>query len=119
VPVTLTFAAAFKLGGEDVLPQQFRDLVAKCEGNPADFAPPGVAADWLDENGEPDLAAAFRWIHKRGMGPERRGGGSHWTLSHLPGWVRGEGDYTWIDSYLAAVFKMAAEMKAVRESMEK
>lgn len=29
----------------------------------------GVLADWLDENGEPDLAFAYRWAARRGHFP--------------------------------------------------
>ncbi len=37
-------------------------LILACDNAPpGDFAPFGVAADYLDENGEADLAAAFRW----------------------------------------------------------
>lgn len=118
MPITLTFAEAFAVGGDKLLPAEFLALVAGCEGNPEDYGPPGVAADWLDENGEPDLAAAFRWIHKRQMGPRKKDHG-YWSAYHLPAWVRGEKHSYWHDSYLGHVIGMAAEMKAVRESMEK
>jgi hypothetical protein len=118
MPIILTFAEAHQRCGPDVLPQEFRDLVATCEEEPEDWARPGVAADWLDEHGEPDLAACFRWMHKRQMGPKQKDS-RYWTASHLPGWVCGNDRYRSWDSYLAAVITMAAEMKAVRESMEK
>lgn len=49
----------------DLWPSEFSDLVAKCEENPADRTPFGVTADWCDENGELELAEAFRWMFKR------------------------------------------------------
>lgn len=46
-------------------PEEFRSLVARCEENLDDRLPFGVAADWLDERGEAELADAFRWLFKR------------------------------------------------------
>jgi len=41
---------------------------------PTDRAPFGIYADWLDENGEHDLAHAYRWMMARGHRPAVRNG---------------------------------------------
>ncbi len=46
-------------------PAEFRSLVEACEKDLADRLPFGVVADWCDEQKEPELGEAFRWLHKR------------------------------------------------------
>lgn len=46
-------------------PEEFAALVATCEADPDDRTAFGVAADWCDENDEPHLGEAFRWMFKR------------------------------------------------------
>lgn len=53
------------VGSQDVWPADFVALNAKCEADVADRVPFGVAADWCDEHDEPELADAFRWLHRR------------------------------------------------------
>ena len=48
-------------------PAEFHALIAKLEDNPEERAQWGVIADWLDENDEPELAAAFRWLSNRNI----------------------------------------------------
>lgn len=46
-------------------PEQFNALVIACEKNLEDRLAFGVVADWCDENDEPEMGDAFRWLHKR------------------------------------------------------
>jgi hypothetical protein len=46
-------------------PAEFESLVAKLEEKPNDRAHWGVIADWCQENDEPELADAFRWVSKQ------------------------------------------------------
>jgi uncharacterized protein (TIGR02996 family) len=39
---------------------------------PEDTAVKLIFADWLDENGRPDLAYAYRWMARRGFRPGQR-----------------------------------------------
>ena len=57
---------------------------------PHDSAPKLVYADWLDEHGEPVLAAAYRWAGERGLHPFQR----HARKSP-EGWGWDEGELVW------------------------
>lgn len=46
-------------------PEEFNALVIACERNVEDRLPFGVVADWCDENDEPEMGDAFRWLFKR------------------------------------------------------
>lgn len=69
-------------------PEEFAAHVTGCESNTVDRLPFGVLADWLDERGEGELAAAFRWLHKRPeVGVVKGIGGRDyccWSLQDLP-----------------------------------
>jgi len=68
-------------------PDDFRTQVEKCEAYHVDRLPFGVLADWLDERGEGELAAAFRWLHKRpevGVVPASNKTYGTWSLSDMP-----------------------------------
>jgi uncharacterized protein (TIGR02996 family) len=45
-----------------------KDILAR----PADPAVKLIFADWLDENGQPDLGYAYRWMARRGFRPGDR-----------------------------------------------
>lgn len=94
-------------GSFPVWPEEFAALVARCEADLVDRLPFGVLADWCDDKGEPELASAFRWLHKR---PEVRvipgqRDYSAWSLADMPklmGWsLGGEGGHGFIGLVVA------------------
>lgn len=46
-------------------PADFEGKIRHLEAEPDDRARWGVTADWLDENGEPELAAGFRYVFRK------------------------------------------------------
>lgn len=48
-----------------VWPPDFEGKIAKLDDEPNERAQWGIIADWCDENEEPQLARAFRWMSKR------------------------------------------------------
>ena len=62
--VSVSLYSLVRLGAatQAMWPDEFREFNKKLEQNVSDRTTWGVAADWLDENGAPELADAFRWI---------------------------------------------------------
>lgn len=78
-----------------VWPERFRELVAKLEDDLDERSQWGVIADWCDENEEPLLGVAFRWV--------MRHPGVLLTLRNPDSWDR---HYMWVGmpgSVLSAV----------------
>lgn len=100
-------------------PHEFRSLVEKCEADVADRLPFGVVADWCDERDEPELAEAFRWLHKRpdvGVVRSQAAGRFYYFLEHYPnpvGYVCGETDH----GLIGLVVKLAERLAEMREAM--
>ncbi len=68
MPVTVSLKDLCRFAGTKGLwPSDFAAMVAKIDDDPNDMNTWGVAADWLDEFREPELAHAFRWVHRRGV----------------------------------------------------
>lgn len=81
-------------GTEPVWPDEFAGKFVTLKDEPNDRSAWGVIADWCDENDEPELGRACRWLSKRAgltipgtnvsnsrpahMDPP------HWTISGLP-----------------------------------
>lgn len=68
-------------------PADFTDKVKQLETDPDDKGRYGVVADWLDENREPELAEAFRYVFKRPnvfVQQARHTKSASWDLSGLP-----------------------------------
>lgn len=66
MPVTVSLLKIVSVPGtRDLWPADFAALVKKLEAKPTDKAAFGVTADWLDENGEPELARAFRYFSRK------------------------------------------------------
>lgn len=78
-------------GTEPVWPDEFAGKFATLNDEPNDRSAWGVIADWCDENDEPELGRACRWLSKRAglvtiienarplnMRPP------HWRLESLP-----------------------------------
>jgi len=78
------------IGSQDAWPDDFRAMNEHCQADPTDRTPFGVAADWLDEHGEPELADAFRWLHRRPtvvvrwVEPNRNSGQGYYTMEKPP-----------------------------------
>lgn len=64
VPVSLVGLCEMT-GTRHLWPTEFNALVTACEKNVEDRLPFGVVADWCDENDEPEMGDAFRWLFKR------------------------------------------------------
>ncbi len=62
--VSVSLYSLVRLGAatQAMWPDEFKEFNKKLEQSVTDRTTWGVAADWLDENGEPELADAFRWI---------------------------------------------------------
>ena len=103
--------------GEPWLPAEFRALAAACEAEPADRTPFGALADWLDEHGEPEYAAAWRWLAAR---PEVAVTNQplvedlpNWRLSNLPSPLAAVTiEDGWVSHSLAAAVGVLAEQLA-------
>jgi hypothetical protein len=52
-------------GTREAWPDDFAGKVAVLDEAPGEKAAYGVIADWCDENGEPELGRAFRWVMRR------------------------------------------------------
>src|SRR5262249_8849049 len=110
-----------KLGGLGYLPENLALLLTSCEEGaqlvPPDVAPCAGAADECLELGEPDLAAAFKWMLRKGKAPTkdtRYSSRGYWLLDDFPSWLAGQAQLH--GSYLDAVLALAAAMREIRES---
>lgn len=85
VAVTVSLFELVRLEGTRPLwPRDFDGRVAFIEDNPGERTAWGVVADWLDENDEPQLAAAFRWVMNHPEVTVRRKAGGIWVFDGLP-----------------------------------
>ncbi len=89
MPVTVSLLQLVALPQSRRLwPEKFEALIAKAESGPRVKAQYGVIADWCQENDEPELAEAFRWVHKNPIVLVTRYGtddAPRWKVSNLPG----------------------------------
>lgn len=144
MPVSLSIATVVELGGEKYLPADFLALFATVqekltppkkepkavsvadenglippqeddEPPQRDFAPCGVIADWLDEHEEPILASTFRLMAKHKCAPNSSN--TLWSFNgNLPKFL-GEIRYSYANTFLDAVCKMATALARVKEEM--
>lgn len=92
-------------GTAPVWPEDFAGKVELIHETPAEKSAYLVIADWCDENGEPELARAFRWIGGRHLVEVRNSQrpkveNPYWTLDNLP-------------AALAAVFPQKADRRTI------
>lgn len=117
--MTLSLVKVAKLwhGAEKLLPEEFLALAGACEREPADRTPFAAAADWLDANGEPEYAAAWRWLHARPgvkvSNQPRYEDHPNWRIEGLPAPLASVSvDDSWVSHTLAAVVAVLSEQLA-------
>lgn len=123
MPVSVSLAELVSVhNSRDLWPAEFSALVAKCEADPADRIAFGVVADWVDECGEPEYAAAWRWLMKR---PEveirhyRPGTWeSEWQAVGMPTALAGRLSYGDVKTLAGKVAHMGRCMADLRKELE-
>lgn len=102
-------------------PEQFRGLLEACEKDVPDRLPFGVMADWCDEQGEPELGEAFRWLHKR---PEvviesdrRLKSQTHWLTHHPTVMGSVGGGSVNLNGLIGVVIALAKRIAEMREAI--
>ena len=66
MPVSVSLRELVRvLGTRRLWPEEFSQLVAAVEDEPADRNRWRVASDWCRDHDEPDMADAFAWVAKR------------------------------------------------------
>lgn len=102
-------------------PAEFRALVEACEKDLADRLPFGVAADWCDENKEPELGEAFRWLHRRpGVtihNEQRNARRTYWVEGQPPVMGAVGGGSVGLHGLIGVVVALAKRLAEMREAM--
>lgn len=106
-----------------VWPGDFAALMAKLEESPDDRVAWGAVADWCDEHDEPELAGAFRYVHRRESIEATRGGYGTWDLTGLPATIQNSEmaavvKFTDVKTLAGAVARLALRLKKVAEDLE-
>lgn len=119
MPISIPITDLLELGGRAFLPEVVDLMIKECESDPSDHSKCAPLADWLEENGEPDLAAVFRFIAVKKLGPVKRPEGRYWCADKgMPSWM-GATTYDYSDSYMDVVIQMARGMAEVRQFLSK
>lgn len=122
MPVTVSLEALVSVPGTRPLwPDEFRALVDELEANPDDKVRWGVVADWVEDRGEPEYAAAFRWVGKRdGVKVSHKYNGSdrpYWWPDGVPEPMELV-TFHGCDTLPGMVERLAARLREVRKMVE-
>lgn len=106
-----------------IWPEQFAALVAALEARPDDRDQMRVIADWLQENGEPALEGAFRYVAKRPEVTLRDASTSehyrYWVLDDVPYGVASQKVEREDSGTAAGAFaRLALQLAAARRDLE-
>ncbi len=69
MPISISLAEALSRGFDELMPREFQEFAKAIEEDPSDEDRQRIFAEWLDEQGEADLAYGLRWCAARHIRP--------------------------------------------------
>lgn len=75
--------------GRSLWPEELQGIVAKLEDDATARVQWLALADWMQENGEPGLERACRWIARRDWITPRVNGNGQWVFENVPASING------------------------------
>lgn len=118
MPVSVSLFALIEKTADmlrELWPEEFRDMVSRCETEPCDDHPYAALADWCREQGEIELADAFAWLESRRAtvrvirAPDRE-----WNISGMP---EAFGSVSWSPTFVMLVVDIARRIQELRSAL--